>query len=154
MRLHIFKFTCGNCGCDFKSPKMSFDTYGEFLLRNNEGDLAYLDGISDPVYQEVEDLLKQLPALQNKSAVVLAEFLRKVFGVACDPDAKGNLFSIGGDPVCPSCGERNASYWEATEPPEYLEIELPAVTHKKWFRLSEPEKLSLLANELNLGFKS
>lgn len=149
MRLHIFKFTCGNCGCEFKSPKMSFDTYGEFLLRSKGGELAYLNAISDPVYQEVDDLLNQLPELQGKSALMLSEFLRKVFGVACDSDTQGNSFSIGGDPVCPSCGDRNISYWEATEPPEYLEQEWPPVTHVKWSSLSDSEKLNLLANELS-----
>ncbi len=150
MKLHLFKFICGNCKCNFKSPKLCSSSYGEFLLRSESGEIVYLNAIEDPVYREVEFLLKQLPQLQGKSTVVLATLLRKVFSVACDSDGLGHSFSIDTNPVCPSCGSRNIPYWEATEPPEHIEYELLPATHIQWFSLSEPEKLNLLASELKM----
>ncbi len=149
MKLHLFKYTCGNCGVQFKAPEMSPTSYGEFLLRSEMGKEAYLNAISDPVYQEVDNLLKHLPELQNKSAVELAEILREVFGVACDPDEHGSLFSIGADPVCPSCNKRKISYWEATEPSEFVDKELPSISHNDWISLSDLEKIDLIKNALN-----
>jgi len=148
MKFHLFKYTCKNCGCQFKAPEIGFDAYGEFLLRSSSGETVYINAMSDSTYQEVDQLMKKLPVNQGVSAVKLAEILRKIFGIACDIDSKGQLFSINTKPKCPSCGSNEMSYWEATEPPEYVDKEFPNVTHDKWQSMTDNEKLKLLSDSI------
>lgn len=144
MRFHLFKYTCKQCGAIYKAPELSFDSYGEFLMRSPSGEVVHLNAMSDPAYAEVDELLKRLPNMQGKSPVQLAKIQRKVFGVACDTDSQGNRYSIETKPICQSCGNQEPSYWEATEPPEFVDIDITEVTHNDWLQLEESEKLELL----------
>lgn len=117
------------------------------MLRSASGELAYLDAISDPVYQEVDDLLKMLQG-ENSGPVKRAELQREIFGVTCDPDSSGQTFSINAKPVCPSCGASEMSYWEATDPPEHIEKEVRGVSHRRWNQLSREGKVECLARSI------
>jgi hypothetical protein len=144
MRFHLFKYTCKQCEEIYKAPEVSFDSYGEFLMRSPSGEVTYLNAMSDATYREVDDLLKRLHGLQGLSSVKLASIQRKVFGVACDTDSHGDRYSIEIKPICKTCGSENPSYWEATEPPEFIDSDIPEVSHNDWLQLDESEKLKLL----------
>lgn len=150
MKFHLFKYTCQACGAIYKAPEISSDSYGEFLMRSSTGEVVHLNAMSDPAYAEVDELLKRLPDLQGKSPVQLAKIQRKIFGAACDTDSQGDRYSIEAKPICQSCGNPNPSYWEATEPPEFVELDMPEVTHNDWFRLDEAKKIKVLESCLDM----
>ncbi|MBZ9610920.1 hypothetical protein [Rheinheimera maricola] len=142
MKLQLFKFKCGQCGCQFKAPQIGSDSYGEFILRSvGNADEAYLDAMEDNTYQEVNSLLKSNLKMISKKPNELASILRKAYGViACDLDKAGKPFFIGCFPKCPSCNMQEVEYWEATEPPEFIEKTICPVTHVAWSSLSDLEK--------------
>lgn len=144
MRFHLFKYTCKQCDAIYKAPEMSFDSYGEFLMRSPSGEVVYLNAMSDSTYVEVDELLKSIPSLQGISPAQFAKIQKKVFGVACDTDSKGNRYGIDTKPICPFCGNQVPFYWEATEPPEFIDMVFPEVTHNDWLQLGKAEKLDIL----------
>lgn len=146
-KLQLFKYRCGACGSEYKAPAYPSAAYGEFILRSENGvSLAYLNALNDPVFEETETIVKSFSGISSKEGV--ASTLKSVFGVTCDPDADGNSFAIGLAPRCPQCGSIRPSYWEATEPPEFVEKPVPDVTHEKWSNLSEDEKHNLIKVKL------
>lgn len=153
MKFHLFKYTCKKCGAIYKAPELSFDSYGEFLMRSVAGETVYLNAISDPVYDEVDKLLHELLNEKKFNSFQYANLLQTIFGVACDKDSKGNRYDIKNKPKCNNCRFQEPSYWEATEPPEFIELNIPEVEHNKWSELTKAEKLDILKKaigELNL----
>ena len=142
MKLQISKYKCGNCENEFRAPQIRSGVYAEFLLRSSSTDgVSYLDAMDDQTYEEVDILLKSNSRLAGMSANVLAKILQKCYGtIACDPDSNGNTFQIGAHPACPFCGSQSMTYWEVVEPPEYLEKNVPPVTHFNWLSMSDNEK--------------
>jgi hypothetical protein len=140
VKLHLFKYRCKHCHSTFKAPTILSSAYGEFLLRS-EGRRteAYLNAITDPVYREVDALVKAHSKVARMRSSEAADVLQKIFGVACDPDSDGTEFRIDRLPRCSSCGGE-PDYWEATESPEIVENELRPVTHERWNRMSAQEK--------------
>jgi hypothetical protein len=111
--------------------------------------MKYVNAISDPVYKEVSQILKAIPANQGKSDIEIAETLDTVFGVSCDTAQGEREFVLNAPPCCPKCGSQDMSYWEATDPPEYSEQLLDTVTHNKWNCLSSTDKEKLVVQALN-----
>jgi hypothetical protein len=95
------------------------------------------------VYGEVNRLLKDNAGLKNMRDIQRAAVLRKLFGIACDPDVDGSKFEIGIAPRCPYTGDE-PNYWEATEPAVIVERDIPQITHHKWNALTEIEKTRLV----------
>jgi len=143
MKLLNFNYVCKQCQHQFTAPEIDPTAYGEFLLRSPSGEEVYLNAIEDDVYQEVDELLKELCG-GGIGSVKRADLQRKVFGLSCDPDSKGFTYSMIQKPICPSCGSSQMSYWEATDPPEYIVRELKVATHIRWNRLSKEEKRECL----------
>ncbi|WP_346837592.1 hypothetical protein [Microbulbifer sp. SAOS-129_SWC] len=155
MKLQIVKCRCGSCGFEFNVPQIRSGSYGEFLLRGKSiNSVAYLDAMGDKTYDEVDRLIKSDSRMSGKSANVLAGVLRKSYGsIACDSDSEGSVFQIGAFPACPSCGLQSVDYWEVVEPPEFIDIEVPPVTHMVWQSLSESEKKQKVGQVLSsLGY--
>lgn len=140
VKLHLFKYRCKRCRSVFKAPTIMSSAYGEFLLRS-EGKRteAYLNAVADPVYREVDALIKAHPKVAKMRSSEAADVLQKIFGVACDPDLDDTEFQIDRLPRCSACGGE-PDYWEATEPPEIVEKELAPVTHERWSRMNAQER--------------
>ena len=149
IRLQLYKYRCNHNQHEYEATAMPSFSHGKFLLRS-EGrrSEAYLNAIEDPVYEEVDRILKKSPKTKGKDDIQLAAILRSVFSIACDPDIDGTFFKIGLPPRCPTCGSDEASYWEAFDPPKFLEKDIPHVTHKKWNTLSEKEKEDLVSSSI------
>ncbi|MGE8412113.1 MAG: hypothetical protein ACN6QY_07075 [Pseudomonas sp.] len=148
MKFYLYTYVCADCGHRFKAPEVMPSSYGEFLMRSISGETVFLDGPHDAIYSEVDALLEQLLQGQGVSAVRRADLLRKVFGVACDPDSQGQPFSLLIKPRCGQCASVNMDYWEGTEPPEYVDCDFPPVQHEQWRQLSQGQKLDLLRQAL------
>lgn len=150
MNYLVYRFQCRGCQHWFEHHQMSPSAYGEFLLRSEtRRSERYLNGITDPVYQEVDDLLRFETRVRNRSDRERSEVLQSVFGVACDPDTDGDLFQMNLFPRCPDCGADDVETWEATEPPRVVDLEIPPVTHAAWNALSRAGKIEVLNGALD-----
>lgn len=140
----MYQYTCEQCKAIYKAPQLSYMLYGEFLMRSINGNMIYLNALSDFVFNEVHHLLRELFFKENLSDSKYSDLLHDVFGVACDSDSDGNEYSINNNPNCPECGCNKSSFWEELDPPEFIDLPIPTVTHNNWIKLTKTEKLHIL----------
>lgn len=149
MKLQLVKYTCGSCGSVFDAPALTEGAYGEFLLWSREGRMRYLNAFVDPTLKEVDNLLRDCKALEGSSPLERSKFLHRLYGrVACDPDVQGAPFDIDAYPPCPSCHSSKVISWEFKDPPEFVDVDVPIVTHHIWSSLLDGQKEELLCTEL------
>lgn len=78
MRLQIMQFKCAKCGDYFKAPDLSFESYGEFLLRTLEGEgEAYLNVFADKTYDEVSVILEKNDWMNEQTSIEVVDILKK-----------------------------------------------------------------------------
>jgi hypothetical protein len=142
MKLLLFFYICKVCGTRFKSPEIT--DYGEFLLRSDHGELAYLNAIEDDVFNKVGDFLEQDPSYKGNERDVM-KVLHNNFGLTCDPAKDGSLFQITNNPKCPECHNVSYSSHGETNPPEIVDIDVKQVTHHNWQKIT-PERQQLILN--------
>lgn len=149
MKLQLFEYCCES-GHLFRAPELPGGSYGEFLLRDQHGmSTAYLNAFDDATYQEVDSLLESHPALAGVSATKRADILRSIYGsVACDRTVDGGVLRIGQHPRCPVCSTVIMRSWDAVRPAEYVDIDVPKVTHSRWSSLDRGQKLDSVAEAL------
>jgi hypothetical protein len=148
MKLHLFEYECRPENRRFTAPEI-VGGYGVFLLRSEaEGHEAYVEALSDDAFAEAGRLVDESPRAGRLSEQRRAELTRAVFSVACDPAPDGTPYMIGRKPRCPFCGSHDVQFLHATEPPEFADLELPTVTHRKWASLSAEERRRLVDTAL------
>ena len=142
MKLILTHYVCSICSNEFDAPELPSGSYGDFLLRNVAGEVAYLNGLDDPTYEKVSQLFARDPSTSTLGTFERAGLLQKIYGeVACDADSVAAPFHIGAKPKCPRCGSQEMSSWMEKEPPEFLDLDVPPVTHKRWNLLGEQAKI-------------
>lgn len=147
MKLELFLFTCVPHGHRFEAPNLPSGGYGTFLLRSLNGELAVLFAIDSTEYAEVAEMIRrECPNLDDLEG---ARTLRRVFGVACDPAPDGSPFSIEGKPPCPICGVTPMTDWESIDPPRYVEMLVPPVTHHHWHLLTTSERMATVREAIS-----
>lgn len=147
MRLQIFEYRCEPSGHVFRAPELPSTAYGEFLLRDDDGEsLVYLNAITDPTYKEVGVLLEQRPEVIQMAPNKRAELLRRLYGpVACDVSANGRILKIGQHPKCPVCSSSAMRSWQEVQPAEFVELDISSVTHALWQSLTEDQKVARIS---------
>lgn len=143
--LIVYRFVCARCGTGFDAPEAG-GAYGEFVMRGQvDSTPALLDAMADPVYEEVDHILRGLGAYRAKSERESAALLQAVFGSACDLARDGTILSVGRNAPCPSCGSRDMASWGPARPVrEYVGPRNP-ITHDSWSRLGRGEREKLIA---------
>ena len=151
MKLHLFHYECKNCGITFKAPQIPGTPYGEFLMRNQSGDLVYLNACQDSVFDETQKLFKEIK-LKFKEIYHTNEsdVFQNIFSVTCDISSDNTFFNIMQKPLCPTCGKFEVELsWGPTNPPEYIEKNIAPVTHAHWNKLTEKEKKILISDAID-----
>ncbi|SIS53570.1 MAG: hypothetical protein C9355_13035 [Thalassolituus maritimus] len=145
MKLYLLEYTCSECSQKFKSPTLTGSPYGEFILRSSTpGKIAYLNALIDKTYDEVDEIMKSSGRVYN------IYDLYKVYSYsACDPDENGNLYEIGKNPTCPNCGSLDVENWIGTYPEEFIDIDVPYLSHEKWNIKDKSEKTSIIIDKMN-----
>lgn len=139
MNVHLFAFTCASCGTTFRDVGMLAPS-GRLILRGEGTGVAIaVDTWSDPVFQEVRDLVASV-APDGLAPRRLGQLVQVAFSAACDTDDAGLPYSVDALPRCPSCGSNRMSRWQATEPPVFVEDELREATHDTWRSLSQGDR--------------
>ena len=146
MKLQMFTYTCEPSGHEFQAPELPFNSYGEFLLRDGTGtSMAYLNALSDPTYLEVSVLLKSLPETQHLTANQRADVLQRLYReVACDTDIDGKPFHIKQHPGCPICSSTAMRSWDEAVPIDFIDVDVPLVSHINWYSLTEIQKVKIV----------
>lgn len=145
MKLQLLKFFCSSCGSNFDAPALHEWAYGEFLLWSKNARVAYLNAFVDDTYKEVEALLLEVDDFTKASDAQRRETLQRVYGeLACDVDTDGDPFNIDSLPPCPHCGSEDVRSWEFPEPTRLIDVDIPAVTHRRWSALTVIERKSLV----------
>lgn len=147
MKLQIFEYKCEPFGHEFHAPRLPFNSYGEFILRDEAGvSMAYLNAMEDSTYKEVEAILKGQPGVDRMTPNKRAELLRRVYGpVACDVSTDGRVLKIGQHPKCPECSSSTMRSWQEVQPAEFVELDIPSVTHALWQSLTEGQKVARIS---------
>lgn len=144
MTLILYKFTCRN-GHEFEAAESSGD-YGVFVGRGTESqEPCVVQALSDPVYAEVDWMLRSIGAYDGRSENEQIDLLQSVFGVACDPAPDGTVLVLSRKPSCPSCGTREMASWEPTR---LYSGPTHQVTHQQWEQRTTSEKKELLSHYL------
>jgi hypothetical protein len=107
-----------------------------------------MNGLSDSVYAEVDQLLKCLIKAKQLSDSEQTEILQSFFGAACDPASDGTPYRMFLNPQCPQCRASTIEDWKILEPPRFIEKEIPHVTHSKWNALNNEDKIQILTDML------
>jgi hypothetical protein len=151
IRLQRFDYTCGGCGHPFSSPEL---VVGELLLLRSEGrgTLAVLPIVDNSVLDEVGRLVRELPSAQGRSDHQVGGATQEALSVVFDPDEDGSRFVVGGRPRCPRCGWSSPSEWRASDPPEFIESDVPRVGHRAWDGLEIAEKRRRIAQAVADAF--
>ncbi len=153
MKLHYFIYECANCENRFKSPHLTGGGYGDFLMRSEKGDIAYLYAINNDPFQEFSNILEQHSSIQGMKDAQQAKILHKIFGYACDISLDETRYQITQKPICPACGKCEIKHWGPTNPPEFVEMNVKSVTHEAWNKLQWKEKQDVVNEALNNYFK-
>jgi hypothetical protein len=149
MRPLLYKFRCEKCNSTFKSPGVSEEAYGEFMMRSEfTREPAYLNAFDDNVFKEVEALFDEIIKRKTLGKVDDVTVFQFIFSASCDLAGDGSKYRIGVLPTCPNCGAGEMA-WSLTNPIEYFAEDIPPVTHKTWSKLTDKEKRSIIERELN-----
>jgi hypothetical protein len=142
MRLVLYYYVCKACGTKFKSPHIN--QYGQFLMRSDHGELAYLNAIEDSIFNKIGELLEQEPDYMGNE-IDRVKILHDNFGLTCDPAKDGSSFQITNKPKCPKCHNVSYSSHGETNPPEIVDIDVKQVTHHNWQKITS-ERQQLILN--------
>ncbi len=148
MTLLLWTFRCSKCGEVYESLGLPEWAYGEFLMRSPR-ETAYLNALDDCVYQEVADIMESLSEMRSVLESHRADLLQAIFGYACDTDSDGAQFSIGRHPPCPNCGSCEPESWQTVEPIQWIDYDLPHITHQRWYALDKRERRSLVCHAIH-----
>lgn len=139
MKTLLYRYICSKCEEKFNAPGVSDFSYGQFIMFSESGFYsAYLDALSDPVYSEMDHIIKTIPPIIEMGEDFQADFFQNVFSITCDLAPDEGLYCIGKQPACPVCHSQKMKSWEPTDPQEYADT--PSVTHIEWERLTNADK--------------
>lgn len=116
------------------------------MRSRGSGTLAVAPTVHNPVLDEVDLLVRDLPVVQGRSDYQVGGAVQAALAVVFDTDDDGSRFEVGGLPSCPHCGWSSRSEWRASDPPEFVDIDVPEAEHRGWDGLSIAEKRRRLAD--------
>jgi hypothetical protein len=120
------------------------DSYGRLLGSTPHNEMALFDSWKDPVFDEVEGVVKELLGRDRG----FSDCFQIVLGVSCDPAPSGDLYDFSGKVYCPVCGSLAVTYGP-DNPPRVELIALPVATHRAWEQLGTPQKRDLVRQALD-----
>lgn len=140
MRLQYFQYECAQCGDVTQSPQLPEYPYGEFLLRSQQGAIAYFFSINHKVYNELDNILKATAEVEKKTPTERAKILQTLLGLIADPAPDGTSYDINQDPLCGGCGMSEFKHYGPVQPVAYVDLDIPTLTFQRWLACSSQER--------------
>lgn len=150
MKLETYLYKCATCNKEFNDVELQEGSYGEFILRTSNNEMALLKSLSSKEFDEVAEIVNHNPAAQSWNKFKKAEVIQNVFGITCDQSPTGKTYHIGKLPICPNCKSNNIASWQPLNPPQFIEKDIPSVTHNTWNKLTQKEK----EEKINIAIKN
>jgi len=124
-------------------PAGGMGGYGSWLGRTPAGEICEIDLFSDPLFEDVNSIVKLLRA----SDATVDEATRDVLGFACDPSPAGQNYTFRYTVCCPICGSEEVRY--GPDDPAVVEFRrVPRVTHSKWDSIDPEQRVELVKRTL------
>ena len=120
------------------------------MVERAHGPYAIADTFRGPAWEEVETLLRELPAFQGLDVADQATLMQFVYGRTIDQEGGGPLRLNPTD--CPICGAGFRSIADI-EPPVWID-DVPFTSHVRWAAMSPREKRTAVeraASEVRLS---
>lgn len=147
--LEVFRNTCAKCGAKFET--LADHCYGTVVYESDAGELRFIDGDADPVWEEVRALVEQATK-RSMSSLDDAEMFHRLLPLTFDPPSPGDRFeSAWVQRRCPTCGRTERDSFGPYEPPRFKKVEIAAVTHRTWSNMSSDAKTALATHALAGG---
>lgn len=149
MKLLIYNYQCEVCKTRFLNFGLPEDTYGEFLLRTESGEVRYLNALNDPLVKEYKQIFnkitKNLGIPQRDRTVIFQFGLQITF----DNSVNGEKYLIEAFPPCPNCKSTKMESWGEKIPLEVCPVDVEPVSHNEWSKLSHDKKVALIKNKIS-----
>jgi hypothetical protein len=142
-KYRMFWNRCNDCGHEFETVGGRDDYETRLLLSKDQHLPALIWCDTDPVFREVYTIVETFLHTQGLSLPIIVRVFNEIFGEICDKALDGSPYDMSGKRWCPNCHSSSISYGP-TEPPVFKELDLPAVSHKHWDKLSHDEKTTLI----------
>lgn len=143
----LFKYVCALCKTEFLASGAPEMSYGEFVLRTESGEEAYLEAVTNVAFSEVSIIVRAHPYFVREAPNKVGDVIQKVFGVACDSSPSGQRFHIEMMPTCPVCSSREMASWGEVYPQQPSPI--PSATQTQWMSMSGAEKANVINCAIN-----
>lgn len=144
---------CNNCKCKNVFMYLSDHAYGERLvLYNNGQSYAYLNLLNNNIYNKFVDCVQVILTKQNKSLddVKMQQLVASIFHVACDKIEDSEI-TLCDEKKCIECA--STEFEDLLVEPESVEmVDILAVTHTNWTRLSYEQQYNCIFDELKEYF--
>jgi len=109
-------------------------SYGLFIMFSaTPGQMAWLEAVTDPVFDEVGAILGGFPAFTAIGKCPRIGVMHLLFSLACDPDPQGRPYWLS--TACSRCGAFDVKFRAEREQPEVFTVDIPEVTHVAWLTL-------------------
>ena len=152
IKLRVGKETvqCYKCGKAKEFFFISDFAYGESIVVYGEGrKYAYINFLEDSAYNEFITLVNEIIATNGKK-ITKNILMQELFSIACDPISNFPI-RFGEQERCDYC---NSCQFESfmIKPIEFIDVEVPVITHEKWEGLDCVQKWEKIEEELrNMG---
>lgn len=134
----MYKYKCASCGTVFHASGAPEMSYGEFVLRSDAGEEAFLEAVTNNAFNDVANIVRAHPSLKGASQARSGDVAQRIFGLTCDSSPSGRPFHIEMNPTCPDCSSRQMTSWREVMPQQTTDI--PMVTHHRWDQMNQKEK--------------
>ncbi len=141
MKLSTNKYECKMCGNNFKNYVLPGFPYGEFLLRDDNGNLKYFLALESKEFIEIGEIVDLILKGFNLSDLSRVGVLHKIFGIFCDQYSKEYNYEIG-KKFCPDCHSKKIISWGPAHPGDVVDINVSSITFEKWNELTKGEKFN------------
>ena len=139
-KLQVFTNRCADCDFEFESLHLRGD-YQPVLYGTVTGVMQYLDADEDPVWPEVEALVKAATKDRTVTEMEEASLFHDLLATTVDPPAEGGeIIPPWATSPCPRCGSGQLARGGPVDPPQFREVTIPAVTHERWQAMSPEAK--------------
>jgi hypothetical protein len=139
----LFIAECFNCGAEYQVPSALPDEVRMAMRSESLAHFALVDVERDSQYRALWALACADENLSRLMDVQRVNVVARVFGWLCEPAPDGSAYSFCFPKKCPSCKSSHLRYGPSN-PPRFMEANLPFVSHKKLDLMSREAALKLL----------